>query len=256
MKRFFPAVFFLAFSGLAFAQENPVEITAKNSLEWNRAEKTYVARGSAVARQGKLQVSAQTLSAFYSEAGGGTDITRLAADGGVVIQSPPYTAHGDAAVYDLAAGMAVLIGKDLQISTPEETLTAREKIEFFSKENRLSAIGDAVARRGTDTLKAKTLTAWFAADVEGKTTLRKMAADGEVAIVTARETVYGDSGIYDVAAGKATLTGRVRIYQGESWIEGTRADVDLNTGMSKLFAEEGEDGRVRGVFYPKKQPQQ
>lgn len=51
------------------------------------------------------------------------------------------------------------------------------------------------------------------------------------------------------------LTGKVRILQDKNWLEGTRAEVDMNTGISQLFAEGSStgDGRVKGVFYPKAQ---
>lgn len=60
------------------------------------------------------------------------------------------------------------------------------------------------------------------------------------------------------------LTGHVRILQGDSWLEGSRANVDMATGVSQLFADPtaatkapdgtvtpASDGRVKGIFYPK-----
>ncbi len=259
----------------------PVEIFADKTLEWDRAKKTYTARGNAVARQGNMQVKSSTLTAHYSEdsnnkqagAGAGSEITKLTADGTVEISSPPYIAHGDTAIYDVTTGVATLTGDDLKIETPSENLTAEQRIEFDTANNRLSAVGDAKAVRGTDSLKSEKLDAFFKQGKDGKTALDRITADNAVTIKTARETVTGDSGVYDVTAGKATLRGRVRILQGENWLEGTRAEVDLKTGISKLFADgkplpgrtslivDGVertpvapvgDGRVRGVFYPKK----
>ena len=266
----------------AVSNDAPVEIFADKTLEWDRAKKTYTARGNAVARQGGMQVKSNTLTAHYAEgdskaagatAGMGAEITKLSADGTVEISSPPYTAHGDTAVYDITTGIATLTGSDLKIETPSENLTAQSRIEFDTAKNRLSAVGDATAVRGTDSLKSDKLDAFFKPGADGKIALDRILADNAVTIKTARETVTGDSGIYDVTAGKATLRGRVRILQGENWLEGTRAEIDLKTGISKLFADgkalpgrtslivDGVerapiapvgDGRVRGVFYPKK----
>ncbi len=262
----------------ASASDAPVEIFADKTLEWDRAKKTYTARGNAVARQGSMQVKSATLTAHYTEgsnkeASVGSEITKLTADGTVEISSPPYTAHGDTAVYDVTTGVATLTGEDLKIQTPTENLTAEQRIEFDTANNRLSAVGDAKAVRGTDSLTSEKLDAFFKQGKDGKTALDRITADKAVTIKTARETVTGDSGVYDVTAGKATLRGRVRILQGENWLEGTRAEVDLKTGISKLFADgkplpgrsslivDGVerapvapvgDGRVRGVFYPKK----
>ena len=267
----------------AAANDAPVEIFADKTLEWDRSKKTYTARGNAIARQGTMQVKSDSLTAHYSggDAGGsagssaglGSSIDKLTANGGVEISSAPYTAHGSDAVYDIGTGKATLTGKNLKIETPTEHLTARDKIEFDVNQNRLTAMGNATARRGTDSLTSDNLSAFFANGANGKTELQRIIAENPVTVKTARETITGDSGVYDVAAGKATLNGNVRILQSENWLEGTRAEVDLKTGISKLFADTPDaavrpalivagvekppadplgDGRVRGVFYPKK----
>lgn len=265
----------------AHAQNNdaPVEIFADSTLEWDRTKKTYTARGNAIARQGAMQVKSDVLTAHYSEGGKegstgglGGSIDRMTARGKVEISSPPYTAYGDHAVYDLTSGIATLTGGNLRIETPSEFLTAQDKIEFDTTKNRLSAQGKAFARRGTDSIASDTLAAFFGNDAEGKMALERIIADRPVTVKTARETVTGDSGVYDITAGKATLRGRVRILQGDNWLEGTRAEVDLKTGISRLFgdavaparpsliidgiaqppANPVGDGRVRGVFYPRK----
>ncbi len=235
----------------------PVEISAKHSLEWNRKDKTYTAREDAIAKQGNFQISSSTLTAHYTEDKSSTDISRLVASGNVIILSPPYTVYGDNADYSVPDNSAVLTGRNLRIETPGEKLTAKEKIEFFGRENRLTAIGDAVAVRGSDTLKADSMTAFFQKATDNKLTLQKITADGNVSIKTPKETVTGSKGVYDVTSGKAVLTGRIRILQGPNWLEGTRAVVDLKTGISQLFAEgnAATEGRVKGMFFPKKKPQ-
>ena len=100
-------------------------------------------------------------------------------------------------------------------------------------------------------MRANVMTAYFYKTPTGKLALQKITAEGSVTIKTLKETLTGSRGIYDVVAGKATLTGKIRVLQGENWLEGTRAVVDLKTGVSQLFAE-GGDGRVKGLFYPKK----
>lgn len=234
----------------AAASDAPVEISAKHSLEWDRKAKTYTAREEAVASQGDFRISADLLKAYYLEDKKASDIASLTANGNVVIVSPPYTAYGDNAVYEVASGNATLTGKRLRIETPTEQLTAKESIVFYGKENRLVATGGATAVRGADRLNAQELSAIFAEDAQGRLGLRKITAAGGVVIRTLKETIEGDRGSYDPVGQKAELTGRVRIYQGENWLEGTRAIVDLRTGHSRLFSERG-DGRVKGVFYPK-----
>jgi len=240
----------------------PVEISAAKSLEWDRAAKTYTARKDAHAQQGNLSVKSDTLTAHYDDTKGTTSITVLEAAGNVRISSAPYTAHGEMARYDVVTQQATLTGSDLRIETPNESLTAQDKITFDAVQNRLSAHGNALAKRGTDSLKSEQLNAFFAKNAQGKMTLQRITADQPVSIKTVRETITGNKGVYDVSVGKATLTGDVKIYQGENWIAGERAEVNLKTGISQLFAappaasaanSESADGRVRGVFYPKKQ---
>ena len=243
-----------AYAQVPSASNEPVEISAKHSLEWNRKDKTYTAREDAVAKQGATQISSGTLTAHYRDgSGGGTDIYELDAVNNVIISSPPYSAYGDKAVYYVPNNRAALTGQNLRIETPTEKLTARDKIEFFGKENRMNALGGAVATRGTDTLKANTMSAFFTKGPDGKTALNKMTADGQVVITTAKETVYGDKGLYDVPAQRAWLTGKVKILQGDNWLEGTKAEVNLVTGISQLYGtgNAATEGRVKGIFYPK-----
>ncbi|MEZ0262108.1 MAG: LptA/OstA family protein [Alphaproteobacteria bacterium] len=237
----------------AAKKEEPVEISASRSLEWNRRAKTYTARQNAVAKQGNFQLSSDTITARYNDNQGATHIFQMEALNNVIIVSPPYTAYGDKAVYDVAEDRAVLTGQDLRIVTETEKLTAKDKVEFFSKENRMVASGGATAERGTDTLKAEKMEAFFQKNPEGTLKVDRITADGGVTIKTEKETVTGDHGDYNIGTKKAVLTGKVKIYQGASWLEGTRAEIDLKTGISQLFAEGNAEteGRVKGVFYPK-----
>lgn len=255
-------------SAPAFAEE-PVEVSAAGSLVWDRAAKTYTANTDAVAAQSGNTVRADKLVAFYDEATGSTDIKRIEAHGHVVISAAPYKGYGDVGVYTTATQNAVLTGQNLRIETDTQTLTAQDKVEFFAAENKMIATGNAIATRGTDKVRADVLIGYFTQDASGKRSLTKITAQGNVVITTAKEEAHGDAGVYDVAAQEAVLTGAVKLYQGQSWLEGTRATVDMRTGLAKLFADGkargeggtgGEDagrakyedaGRVRGVFYPK-----
>lgn len=231
----------------------PVEISADKSLEWNRSEQTYTARGNVVATQGNATVKSDLLVASYAGAQGETDVTTLTATGHVTVQSPPYTAYGDRAVYNVKTGRAVLTGQGLKAVSTTDTLTARDKIEFISAEDRMVATGDASVTHGTYVVTADTMSAWFTADAQAHRTAKKITASGHVTIKTENETVTGDEAVYDLATQKAVLTGKVLAHQGDSWLEGTRADVDMTTGISQLSGGGNADtgGRVKGVFYPK-----
>ena len=87
--------------------------------------------------------------------------------------------------------------------------------------------------------------------------LQRADAYGHVVLITATETITGDRGDYDVETGIATVSGSVKITrEGGNQLDGGWAHVNLNTGVSKLFAgTPGSDDtgkRVQGLFVPQK----
>jgi len=242
-----------AFAGGTATASRPVEISAARSLEWNRKEKTYTAREKVIVVQGAARIQSDILTARYTDDAGATDFSTLEASQHVIIQSPPYTATGDRAVYNVKTGNATLTGHAMKVTTGEDRMTALDKIEFFGAEDRLTATGKATVTRGPDIMTADVLNVYFGRDATGKMTAEKATAAGNVIIKTARETITGDEGVYDILAQKSVLSGKVRIRQGENWLEGTTANIDMTTGISQLLGggNAGTEGRVKGVFYPR-----
>jgi len=237
-------------------QNQPIEIEADHALEWIREKNIYVVKGNATAKQGGMEIKGDTLTAYYSEnPEGGTQISKIIAEGQVEIISALNKALGDRAVYNLETGKAILTGQYVELITPTEVIQAQESLEFFSLENKMVARGKVNLQRGKDYLEADLVKAQFVEDISGALALKRLVAQQNVIIRTAKEIVYGDYGVYDTQAQKAEVSGKVRIQQGENWLEGKRAEVDLKTGASQLFAgeEQGMPGRVRGVFYPNSQ---
>jgi lipopolysaccharide export system protein LptA len=261
MRRICLTILLLAASLPAHAQgvtpgtdkTQPLEITADQTLEWHRNDKQFIARGNAAAKQGAVSIAAQTLTADYREsAKSSMDIYRLRAAGGVTIDSQGNRATGDKAEYDVDSGHAVMTGGDLRLTSPDQTVTAQERFEYDVTQGRLSAHGDAVVVRGQDRLAADTVSAQFLDDpATGKRTLRELTADGHVVITTPTETVHGAHGVYHADTNIATLSGGVRIERGPNVLEGSEAEVDLNSNVSRMIGgTEQSGGRVRGVFYP------
>ncbi len=231
--------------------DGPVTVEAENGIEWLRDARQYIARGNARATQGEVTVLADRLIASYREAAdGSTEIFQLEADGNVRISSPTETAYGDRAVYDLDSQRMRLTGQDLRLVSAEDTVTARERIDYFQQEKMAVAVGDAVAKRGDRTIRADTLTARFAEGKDGKQQLTRVDADGNVVITTPNEIARSRQAVYTVARETAVLTGDVKITQGRNQLNGQRAEVNLRTGVSRLLAGQGGDGRVKGIFVP------
>lgn len=242
------------------AQESkgdPVEITAKRTLEWHRNDKQFVATGDVVAKQGTAIVYADTLTADYRETkASSVDIHTLTANGNVRLENNDgSTAYGDKAVYTVDDGRAVLTGGNLRIVSPERTITASERMEYLTQAGEASAHGNAKLIQGDDTITASTLKAFFTQDKNGQRALSRAEAIGNVVIITPEEKLTGDRGVFKAADNTAEITGKVRITRGPNVLEGARGTVNLATNVSTLYGGTSSptgDTRVRGVFYPEK----
>lgn len=239
----------------------PVEITAQNHLEWNRTDQTFLATGNVQATQGTTSITTETLRANYAQGtdGKGLEISDLNATGAVIIKSDNNTLYGDHAIYDVTKSYAKMTGKNLRMIAPNQTLTARDRFEYWTQQGRIEATGNVIITRpkrggsGKDTIRANKIIAKLKRNAAGKNQINIIEATGNVTITTPLETVTGTYGIYRAAPNTIELTGGVKITRGPNTLQGDRATVNLNTNISKIFggATAGtEDGRVRGVFYP------
>src|SRR5205085_2743983 len=109
---------------------------------------------------------ADTLVAHYRPAkegnlGGNTEIYRVEAEGRVTLKRDQQIVTGDRAVYDVDKAIAVVTGKGLKLTTPSDTVTARDSLEWYDQKQVAVARGDAVAVRNGKTIKADVLTAYM-----------------------------------------------------------------------------------------------
>ena len=210
---------------------------------------------------------------------GGTEIYRLAAEGNVHIYTDTDQAQGDRAVYDMDQVVMVMTGHDLKLTTPNEVLTARDVLEYWPQKHMAVARGNAVVvtkdarRMAADTLVAYTSPAQDkdqppaggatqvaartadaakpagqddALEASGK--LEKVEAYGHVSVRTATDTVTGDRAVYVPDTGIARILGNVRITRGENQLNGSEAEVNQKTGISRLLS--GPSERVQGLVMP------
>lgn len=263
MNRVFIFILVLIFAVPVHAQElpqtnseEPIEITADETLEWHRGKNLFVAKKNAIARQGDVSIEAETLTANYREAAGSDmEIYRVTAADNVIVRSQDSAAYGDDAVYDIDNGLAVMTGDNLRMTSPDQTVTAKESFEYWVEDGRITAIGNAKVTRpkpegGTDTLQADKIAAILKDNDQGQRVLHSMEAIGNVIITTPTEVITGAYGIYRAETNKAELTGDVSITRGPNILQGEKAEVDLTTNTSRMFGDENTGGRVRGVFFP------
>jgi lipopolysaccharide export system protein LptA len=204
---------------------------------------------------------------------GGNEIYRLEALGNVHIFTPTDQAQGDRAIYDIDQAVLVMTGHDLKLTTPSDVLTARDTMEYWSQKHMAVARGDAVVvtndgkRMTADTLVAYTTDAQQppagATPVAAKAPatpadsddplaasgkLQKVDAFGNVTVRTPTDTAVGDRAVYVPDTGIARLAGKVRITRGQNQLDGTEAEVNMKTGISRLLSQ--ASGGVHGLVVP------
>ena len=118
MKRLAPVLLLAALAiGPAFGQTSalkghnsdaPVDVAADRIEVQDRADRAIFS-GNVVVRQGDLTLTAARLTVAYSR-GGGVELRRIDASGGVTVRSPAETARGDVGIYDLERRIITLIG--------------------------------------------------------------------------------------------------------------------------------------------------
>jgi lipopolysaccharide export system protein LptA len=198
--------------GIDMTQGGPIQITARDGIDWRQADQVVIAKGDTKAVRGNVTVTADRLYAWYrrkSDATGsapqaqpvstgqqprpvsagpqarpastdpqaqpastgptsdteteGNEVYRMRAEGHVHIYTETDQAWGDQATYDLDEAVLVMTGHALKLTTPDDTLTARDTLEYWSQKHMAVARGDAVvvtndARRiSADTLVAYTV---------------------------------------------------------------------------------------------------
>ncbi|HEU4838474.1 MAG TPA: LptA/OstA family protein [Micavibrio sp.] len=250
------------------SSSQPIEITATETVEWLRNQNQYIARKDVIVKQGPMEIHSDLLTADYREgAESSMEIWQLTAEGNVQVKDETTTAYGDKGVYDVPKGVAILTGGNLRLVSPDQTVTATERMEYYANERMAKAIGNATVVRAEDKLQADVLTAYFkdestqpaAAKAKEKSAggplggggnIDRLEADGNVVITTPTEKITGRKAVYRAATNTAEITGKVKLVRGENILEGERAEVNLKTNVSKMFGSKTESGRVRGVFFP------
>ena len=270
-----------------------MEVTSTDGIEWRQAEQVVVARGSARAVREGVTLEADRLIARYRSRGGeagraqpataqsGTDtplsggeIWRMEAEGRVRISTQTDRAEGDRAVYDMDQSVMVMTGRDLKLTTPSNTITARDGLEYWAQRRMAVARGAASVTTSDDRrIVADTLVAYFRDEppvprpaavrpaparsgppgpsrpVPGEgSKLDRVEIFGNVEIRTQEEVVRGDRGVYSPVTGVARLLGNVRITRGGNQLNGAEAIVNLRSNVARLVAAPGS--RVQGLVLP------
>lgn len=256
----------LDLGGAPNAAPVPIQITATQGISWSQQANTVTASGNAKAVRGDVTVTADQLIAHYKpkKSGpqakadansmlteGGTQLTELDAVGHVHIYTATDNAWGDHAVYSTGQQLLVLTGKNLKLTTPKDTVTARDSISYYVGDHKAIARGNALITT-TDgrSVAADVIIGYFAPQSDKNTdgSLKKVDALGHVVITTPTDSASGDKAVYVPGTGEARLGGNVHITHGENHLAGSDALVNMKSGTATLLATPG--GRVSGVILP------
>lgn len=282
----------------------PVEVTARGQFEWRQDDQEVIATVDCRAVRGDVTVLADRMVAHYRKKGtgpgaagtaapqpakpadpasdaenGGNEVYRLDAEGHVRILTQTDEAVGDKAVYDIDQAVLVMTGKHLRLTTPQDVMTARDSMEYWSQLHMAVGRGDAVVvtddgrRIAADVLVAYTIPPDQQQPQGGGATtvaaqpapppdptkqtdpllaasgkLKRVEAFGNVDVRTQVDTVLGDRGVYVPETGISRVVGHVRITHGDNQMNGPAADVNMKTGIAHLISAPGQ--RVEGLVMP------
>lgn len=131
-----------------------------------------------------------------------------------------------------------------------------DKMEVRQDERSATFRGNVVAQQGELELKAEALKVYYSSSSarDAVAQIERIDAQGEVSVTSPAERARAEWGVYDVGRELITLGGRVVLSRGETVIRGSRLELNLKTGLSRMVSTtpSGGQDRVRGVFSPPK----
>lgn len=232
-------------------KKQQVVLTSDGGLEWNSVKKTLTAEKKALVVRGDTAMGADKIIAYYRDAADGkdSDVYLVKAFGNIIITTPKQTAYADTAVYEIEKSVIILKGNPVKLLAGQEQMTA-EILELWQNEDMAVARQNVTAQKDARRLEADIVKAYFVK--RGNTSqIERFEAESNVTITSDKEKVQGDAGVYLVDKETATLQGNVKISQGNNFIVGEVADINMKTGVSRLqmLSEKGKNkGQVHGVF--------
>ncbi|WP_086650367.1 LptA/OstA family protein [Acetobacter cibinongensis] len=277
-----------------------ITVTAVGGFDWDQNQKKVTAYDQAKAVRGDVTVTADKLIAYYRkktpepgaepvpppadaapadkkpggtgsdpDSSGSSEIYRLEAIGHVHIYTQTDQAWGDKAVYDMDQAVLVMTGSAMKLVTPQDILTARDSMEYYSQQRISIGRGNAtVTTNDNRQIRADVLVGYSAPPdntpkpaqtdaakpaggdplANGSGKLEKVNAFGHVWVRTQTEIVTGDRGVYVPDTGIARVVGNVHITRGPNQIQGAAAVINMHTGIATMTEHPGS--RVSGVVVP------
>lgn len=228
--------------------DDAIDVSADERLEWRQEEKLYLAVGNAQARQKDITLNADRLVAHYRDTpGGDTEIWRIELHGNARVERNDGIIYGDAGVFEEESGIFVMTGRDLRYIEGSRTLTAKDTLEFWREENMAVARGKVHLIDGDRDIRANVLTATYGEEgTEDEGELVRVDAFEGVRVETENDITFSDKLVYDPESDIAVLTGNVRITSDDRQVNGERAEIDFAANVSRIVGR--GKSRVQGLF--------
>jgi lipopolysaccharide export system protein LptA len=137
------------------------------------------------------------------------------------------------------------MNRDQPVRIESNSLEVRDKIR------QATFIGDVKLTQGETTLKCRTLVVFYedtpakkgapaAPQAKGSgQQIKRAEAKGDVFVTQKDQTASGENGVFDLKSNTVTMTGNVVVTQGAAVMRGERMVVDLNTGVTNVYATKG-----------------
>ncbi|MDT7951325.1 MAG: LptA/OstA family protein [Acetobacteraceae bacterium] len=260
--------------GLDMSKGGPIEVTARDGIEWRQNEQVVIARGDARAVRGDVTVVGDTLIAHYRRkanaspgaattvstgsvmSGGDTganEIYRLEADGHVKIFNLTDIAVGDHAIYDIDQAVLVMTGKNMSLTTPNHVMTARDTMEWWSQSH--MAVGRGLAtvttsdgkRLSADVLVGYTAPDQAATPRTNKAAGAKPATSSEATEAAGKLQKVEAFGHVEVRTATETITGDRGVYVAATDISRLVGHVHITRGLNQLNGDEALINMKTGV---------
>ena len=240
----------LFFTMLFPAQGADMIVNADTSLEWNQKEGFYQARGNAHAYQGKQEIFADDLKAFYDTTSSGRAITQIHANGNVRFADAAHTGRGTSLVYQAGTSEYKLTGPNARIDGPDGNARAEKEIHFQRQQGRVRLqVAAEIELADGRHLKGDDLQLYLSPE----NNIERIEAFGDVVVTQASgSSATADKLDYDRLSNKAILQGNVIVSDAGNQLTGDKAEIDFEIGISKILSNT-TGGRVSGRFTGTKQ---
>jgi len=170
---------------------------------------------------------------------------------------------GSATSYSVIAATQVQSG--FGTSSKEPIQIDADSLEVFDQEQRAVYKGNVIVKQGETTMRAAKVTVFYdrrggtglstktqappSSGVSDNTALKRVEAEGGVAIFSRDQVATGERGVYERSTDIVTLTGNVTLSKGQNVTRGQKLVYNVGTGVATMEAGSG-GGRVSSSFAP------